>query len=99
MKSAIIRTGFDTLYFSGAHVLMRPFFEGVGAVVMLHHVRPQRPGDFQPNRLLEVSPQFLEQTLAWLRRRNIDEFHPFRTATFTYLDRFHWIPLWRARRR
>jgi peptidoglycan/xylan/chitin deacetylase (PgdA/CDA1 family) len=72
MKSAIIRTGFDTLYFSGAHLVMRPFFEGVGAVVMLHHVRPQRPGDFQPNRLLEVSPQFLEQTLAWLRRRNID---------------------------
>jgi hypothetical protein len=40
MKSTIIRTGFDTLYFSGAHALLRPFFEGVGAILMLHHVRP-----------------------------------------------------------
>ena len=62
MKSAIIRTGFDTLYFSGAHLLLRPFFEGVGAIVMLHHVRPPRRDEFQPNRLLEVSPEFLVQT-------------------------------------
>ncbi len=72
MKSAIIRTGFDTLYFSGAHLLLRPFFEGVGAIVMLHHVRPPRRDEFQPNRLLEVSPEFLSQTLAWLRRQDID---------------------------
>src|SRR3974377_1434248 len=72
MKSAIIRTGFDTLYFSGAHLLLRPFFEGVGAIVMLHHVRPPRHDEFQPNRLLEVSPEFLSQTLAWLRRQDID---------------------------
>jgi peptidoglycan/xylan/chitin deacetylase (PgdA/CDA1 family) len=72
MKSAIIRTGFDTLYFSGAHLLLRPFFEGVGAIVMLHHVRPPRRDEFQPNRLLEVSPEFLSQTLSWLRRQDID---------------------------
>ena len=72
MKSAIIRTGFDTLYFSGAHLLLRPFFEGVGAIVMLHHVRPPRRDEFQPNRLLEVSPEFLTQTLSWLRRQDID---------------------------
>jgi peptidoglycan/xylan/chitin deacetylase (PgdA/CDA1 family) len=72
MKSAIIRTGFDTLYFSGAHLLLRPFFEGVGAILMLHHVRPSRQDEFQPNRLLEVSPAFLSQTLSWLRREGID---------------------------
>jgi peptidoglycan/xylan/chitin deacetylase (PgdA/CDA1 family) len=72
MKSAIIRTGFDTLYFSGAHLLLRPFFAGVGAIVMLHHVRPPRPAAFQPNRLLEVSPEFLDQTLTWLRSQDID---------------------------
>jgi peptidoglycan/xylan/chitin deacetylase (PgdA/CDA1 family) len=72
MKSAIIRTGFDTLYFSGAHMLLRPFLEGVGAILMLHHVRPPRAGEFQPNRLLEVSPEFLTQTLSWLQRQDID---------------------------
>src|SRR5216683_2395505 len=72
MKSAIIRAGFDTLYFSGVHFLLRPFFEGVGAIVMLHHVRPPRRDGFQPNRLLEVSPEFLSETLSWLRRQGID---------------------------
>jgi peptidoglycan/xylan/chitin deacetylase (PgdA/CDA1 family) len=72
MKSSIIRTGFDTLYFSGAHVLLRRFFEGVGAILMLHHVRPPRRSEFQPNRGLEVSPEFLAQTIEWLRSEAID---------------------------
>ena len=72
MKPAIIRTGFDMLYFSGTHLLLRPLFEGVGAILMLHHVRPQRHDRFQPNRLLEVSPAFLSETLSWLRQQGID---------------------------
>ncbi len=72
MKSTIIRTGLETLYFSGAHLLMRPFTAGVGAILMLHHVRPARPDAFQPNQLLEVTPEFLTQVLAWLRHEGID---------------------------
>ena len=72
MRSTIIRTGLETLYFSGAHLLMRPFFAGVGSILMLHHVRPGRADEFQPNRLLEVTPEFLEQTVAWLREQAID---------------------------
>lgn len=72
MKSTIIRTGLEALYFSGAHRLMQPFCAGVGSILMLHHVRPAREDAFQPNRLLEVTPAFLEQTVAWLRRHEID---------------------------
>ena len=72
MKSTIIRTGLEALYFSGAHLLMRPFCAGVGSILMLHHVRPPRDDAFQPNRLLEVAPEFLAQTLAWLRAESID---------------------------
>ena len=72
MRSTIIRTGLETLYFSGAHLLMQPFFAGVGAILMLHHVRPGRTDEFQPNQLLEVTPEFLEQTVAWLREQQID---------------------------
>jgi peptidoglycan/xylan/chitin deacetylase (PgdA/CDA1 family) len=72
VRSTIIRTGLETLYFSGAHLLMRPFFAGVGAILMLHHVRPGRTDEFQPNQLLEVTPEFLEQTLALLREQDID---------------------------
>jgi len=72
VKSTIIRTGLETLYFSGAHLLMRPFCAGVGAILMLHHVRPARRDAFQPNRLLEVTPEFLTQTVEWLRDQEID---------------------------
>lgn len=72
LKSTIIRTGLEALYFSGAHLLMRPFCAGVGSILMLHHVRPPRNDVFQPNGLLEVAPGFLDQMLAWLRRQDID---------------------------
>ena len=59
MKQTIIRSGLETLYFTGLHHFMRPLVGGVGAILTLHHVCPARPYAFQPNRLLEVTPAFL----------------------------------------
>src|SRR5882724_6696949 len=61
--------------------MMRPFLGGVGAILTLHHVRPPRPDRFQPNRLLEVTPKFLERVVRLLRRSrrldlvSLDEMH------------------------
>src|SRR5882762_5516128 len=71
-RNNVIRAGLGALYFSGAHYLLRPIFAGVGAIFMLHHVRPRRDGEFQPNRHLEVAPEFLRAMLAHLRARDID---------------------------
>ncbi|HEY1542071.1 MAG TPA: polysaccharide deacetylase family protein [Xanthobacteraceae bacterium] len=71
-KHTIVRAGLETLYFSGVHMLMRPFVGGVGAILMLHHVRPARRDRFQPNAHLEVTPEFLERVIRRLRRANID---------------------------
>jgi peptidoglycan/xylan/chitin deacetylase (PgdA/CDA1 family) len=62
----------EALYFSGAHHLLRPLLGGVGAILTLHHVRPARPDAFQPNRLLEVTPQFLEDVIRGVRRAGIE---------------------------
>jgi peptidoglycan/xylan/chitin deacetylase (PgdA/CDA1 family) len=72
LKKTVIRGGLETLYFSAAHVFMRPFVAGVGAILTLHHVRPPRPDRFQPNRLLEVSPGFLDDVVRYLRRAGLD---------------------------
>jgi peptidoglycan/xylan/chitin deacetylase (PgdA/CDA1 family) len=72
LKQTIIRTGLETLYFSGAYQVLRPFVSGVGAIVTLHHVRPPRPELFQPNRLLEITPQFLDDVLRELRGSDVD---------------------------
>jgi peptidoglycan/xylan/chitin deacetylase (PgdA/CDA1 family) len=72
LRHSVIRAGLEALYFTGAHHLLRPIFAGAGAIFMLHHVRPGRTGAFQPNRHLEVAPEFLRATLSHLRAQNID---------------------------
>jgi peptidoglycan/xylan/chitin deacetylase (PgdA/CDA1 family) len=72
VKQTIIRAGLECLYFSGAHIVSRPLVGGVGAILALHHVRPPRPDRFQPNRLLEVTPQFLARLVRGLRRAGLE---------------------------
>jgi len=72
LRNTVIRAGLEALYFSGAHYLLRPIFAGVGVIFMLHHVRPSRDGEFQPNRHLEVEPEFLRAMLAHLRTLDVD---------------------------
>jgi len=92
LKQAIIRTGLEALYFSGSHRWLRPFVGGVGAILTLHHVRPRRRDGFQPNRLLEVTPRFLEAAIKTIRRSGIelvslDEMHR-RLSTGDFARRF-----------
>ena len=72
LKKLVLRGGMEALYFTGAHHLLRPLTAGVGAILTLHHVRPPRMDAFQPNRLLEVSPAFLEDVVRSLRRARVD---------------------------
>jgi peptidoglycan/xylan/chitin deacetylase (PgdA/CDA1 family) len=80
LKQAIVRTGLEALYFTGGHRLLQPVVGGVGVILTMHHVRPPRRGAFQPNRLLEVTPHFLDAAirrvrLAGLEPVSLDEMH------------------------
>ncbi|NVN88530.1 MAG: polysaccharide deacetylase family protein [Rhodopseudomonas sp.] len=68
----VIRAGLEALYFTGVHHVLRPILAGVGTIFMLHNVRPSRDDAFQPNRHLEVTPDFLRTTLNHLRSHEID---------------------------
>jgi peptidoglycan/xylan/chitin deacetylase (PgdA/CDA1 family) len=72
LRNNVIKAGFDALYFSGAHRMLRPWLAGVGSIFMLHHVRPARDDLFQPNRHLEITPQFLGAVLDHIRALDID---------------------------
>ncbi|WP_146688978.1 polysaccharide deacetylase family protein [Bradyrhizobium canariense] len=72
LRKSVIRAGLEALYFSGAHYVLRPIFAGVGAIFMLHHVRPPGDAEFQPNRHLEITPKFLRAMLSHLRAQGID---------------------------
>lgn len=81
LRTTVIRAGLEALYFSGAHFLLRPIFAGVGAIFMLHHVRPRRDDEFQPNSHLEIEPDFLRAMLEHLRALDID---------IVSADEMHW---------
>jgi peptidoglycan/xylan/chitin deacetylase (PgdA/CDA1 family) len=72
LKQTIIRGGLESLFFTGAHLALKPFVGGVGAILTMHHVRPPRPDRFQPNRLLEITPRFLRRVVKLLRRSRVD---------------------------
>ncbi len=72
LRNNVIRAGLDALYYTGAHRMLRPLLAGVGSIFMLHHVRPARDDMFQPNRHLEITPDFLREVLAHVRSLGVD---------------------------
>ncbi len=64
-KAALLKTGLDVLYYSGASQVLRGISGGIGAIFALHHVKPggglQR--GFAPNAGLEVTPAFLDSVI------------------------------------
>ena len=62
----------EALHLSRAPALMGPFVAGVGAIAMLHRVRPDCGRGFKPNQSLEITPEFLEQVVGRLKRLKID---------------------------
>lgn len=65
LKRAIITAGLYGTDLIGAHRWAR-FARGRGVILTFHHVRPAPADGFAPNRLLEITPAFLEEVLATL---------------------------------
>jgi len=68
----VIHAGLETLYFTGGYRLARHFLAGSGAILTFHRVRPPLPGAFQPNRSLEITPEFLDEILTRLGEAEVD---------------------------
>ena len=74
MKDRIIGAGFAAFRATGLHKLAGVATRGQGAVLMFHNVRPWRPAmpGFTPNRLLEITPEFLDEALILVKRMGFD---------------------------
>jgi peptidoglycan/xylan/chitin deacetylase (PgdA/CDA1 family) len=57
---------------TGADRWLVPLARGRGAILMFHHVRPARDDPFQPNALLEITPDFLDRSLTLVRELGFD---------------------------
>ncbi len=73
-KVAILKTSLDVLYYSGASQVLRNIFGGIGAIFMLHHVKPGGglQTGFAPNAGLEVTPEFLDAVIELAKARGFD---------------------------
>ncbi len=69
-KGAAIRTGLELVALSGAAQLF-PSVAERGLIFTLHHVRPRGSARFRPNALLEITPEFLAETIAFCRQRGL----------------------------
>lgn len=59
------------LYYSGVPWMMRPFYSGVGHVLMFHRILPKTDELRIHNHLsLEVTPEHLEQVIQYYQRNN-----------------------------
>jgi peptidoglycan/xylan/chitin deacetylase (PgdA/CDA1 family) len=74
IKAAMMKAAMSGLYRTGAHRLLAPYTRGVGLIFTLHHVRPEpnEPRAFAPNRILEVTPEFLDAVLDQVQAAGLD---------------------------
>ena len=72
MKHLVFRTGLSILGKTGAAAAMAQRTRGLGAILMFHHVRPSQPRAFDPHRILEITPEFLDSVLGHVRKRGYD---------------------------
>ena len=68
MKHRVIGAGLAAISAVGADRWLAPLARGIGAILMFHHVRPEREDAFRPNALLEITPEHLDRTLSLVRR-------------------------------
>ncbi|MGI9385447.1 MAG: polysaccharide deacetylase family protein, partial [Methyloligellaceae bacterium] len=72
MKSDVLRAGLSAMYYSGAHKLLAPYAGGTGLIFMLHRVLPGQPRAFAPNRILQITPKFLDAVITQVREAGLD---------------------------
>ena len=63
----LLKAALSALHYSGADDLIAPYVGGDGVILMLHHVTPDQPRDFEPNGILKVTPAFLESVIGEVR--------------------------------
>jgi peptidoglycan/xylan/chitin deacetylase (PgdA/CDA1 family) len=71
-KHRLIAVGFSMFEATKLHRLVQPWTRGQGAILMFHHVRPWVERAYAPNRLLEITPDFLDAVLTRVRALGFD---------------------------
>ena len=72
LRAPRVRQALDALSLTRLHHVLAPITRGSGVVFTLHHVRPFGGASFAPNRILEITPEFLEMAVRFVRESGYD---------------------------
>ena len=61
--TTLLKTALAAVHYTGAGQLLAPYTRGAGVIFMLHQVDPKPPEEFEPNRILKVTPAFLDEVV------------------------------------
>jgi peptidoglycan/xylan/chitin deacetylase (PgdA/CDA1 family) len=72
LKHQLCAGGFRAIAALRADRWLRRLAQGRGVILMFHRVRPWRGGRFAPNRVIEITPEFLECAIDEIRREGYE---------------------------
>ncbi len=70
--TTLMQAGLKTLHETGLAAAFAPIARGRGAIFTMHSVSPEPPKAFEPNRILKITPEFLDTTLTTVKRCGYD---------------------------
>jgi len=68
----VLKAALSALHYSGADRLSAPLTRGDGVIFMLHQVTPGARRGFDPNGILNVTPEFLDGVIRQVRNSGFD---------------------------
>lgn len=71
-NTTLLKAALTAMHWLRADRLAEPWTGGAGVVFMLHHVGPDPQEAFEPNGILRVTPQFLDDVLGFVRELGFD---------------------------
>ncbi|MGJ8528823.1 polysaccharide deacetylase family protein [Maritalea sp.] len=72
LKYHAIHLAMEVFALPGVAALIRQFSASKGIIFTLHRVLPSTPAEFSPNAILQITPDFLEQTILRCRHLGVD---------------------------
>ena len=68
----LLKAALSAAHYLRADGLLAPFTRGQGVIFMLHNVTPEPPRAFEPNRILKVTPEFLDQAITQIKAEGFE---------------------------